>query len=656
MRGVLGRVLETLASHDHVEPVIRERDRETPMTFAYGTDDAEQTANDPADSTRTARRDSLTEEAAAALLRRVDRAAGEEDEDDGADAAATQELTGDDIFEAVTVERVPDEALTSERMHALTEATVPEEPKTLESLPEATGTLPSLPPSPESTPTLPASEAPKTPALVADAAPSKSPSKPPSKPASKPPSTMPTVIAPKSMGVPSRKHTDLFQDLMRAPVPRMKDLAGALGPLRDAPRISHLDHPPVSPLVRLDREDRDEQKLPSTRRGHVVMPREAEPITEPVHGATSPSASQGPRTQPYPFASPVDPELEVSTQPLTEPASLPLPLVSPLMSLAAPRSAPDTVPEALQSRPVPLARLIESSIQSSIESSIQSSIASSVATVSEGARPTLESAQPIVVPPPKPSAPWAHAPEARPDPLMNAPVRPLVLPDMSGAVPAVPTFDPRLAHLDYAEGLARRQQAERAAAQKVAPPARHVPTVTDSLSPDASLGAGRRRRSRAWLIAFAASAVLIAATLFCAAVLMLRQAPMSAPTATFAAQPRATHAPVAQLQRGAKLAAKPPVSTVPVNAAPVAGVTKESSSDNGIPTLSVDLLPKAQNTRGILHVGKPLDGHRVFVDGAVVGNGAGDYELVCGRHGVKIGSQDRSRPIVVPCGGELTLE
>ncbi len=613
------------------------------MAFSYGAhdgDEAEQTATDPADSTRTARRDSLSEDDAAELLRQIDgpppsavrptSRAGSGD----LSANATQELSPDDILDAETLE-IPGEPPTLQ----LLSQEAPQEPGdttpdvTRDLAPEPSGTLPSLPPCPESTPTLPASEAPKTPALAAAAAralstlsvndePHRDPAPVTTKPGSRPPSTMPTMIAPKSLGVPTRNHTDLFQDLLRAPVPQMRQLAGALG----GARISHGDHPPVSPILDLEVSE----KAPATRRSTSAAPAIDAPsqrmtpvMSPPLMSAPVPSpaispATSIPRTQPYPFSPPVDPELA----PVTEPASLPIPLFA-------------EAPQAPESAPVPLARMIEASIES------------------VGGRPTLESAQPppmwaAMFPPPKAASaaasPWAHGPaHAARDILLDAPVRPLVLPDMSGAVPVQPTFDPRLAHIDYAEGLARRQQAERAAAERTtAPP----------------------RRSRALLVAFAAFAVLIAATLFCAAVLMLQQGSTTGTTASARTQRNRAKPALAAIERGGAptrvAQSKLPVADAPAMAAPAKPGLASASlgaavEDKGIPVLSVDLLPRVQSSRGVLHVGKQFDGHRVFVDGAMVGNGSGDYELACGRHGVKVGSQDRSRAIVVPCGGDLSL-
>jgi hypothetical protein len=152
---------------------------------------------------------------------------------------------------------------------------------------------------------------------------------------------------------------------------------------------------------------------------------------------------------------------------------------------------------------------------------------------------------------------------------------------------------------------------------------------------------------------FSCGALLIAATMFVAGVIILRS---NQPTDTGRAQSFATQARM-ETPRALPGAPASPVSksASPTNTSQVGKSEAGKSEDNGIPVLAVDALPRVHNTRGILHVGKQLDGHRVFVDNVVMGSGSGDYELFCGKHAVKIGSQDRARIVVVPCGGETTL-
>jgi hypothetical protein len=49
-------------------------------------------------------------------------------------------------------------------------------------------------------------------------------------------------------------------------------------------------------------------------------------------------------------------------------------------------------------------------------------------------------------------------------------------------------------------------------------------------------------------------------------------------------------------------------------------------------------------------------GHRVFVDGHVVGDGAKPIDVACGHHTLRIGSHGKSQSIEVPCGGAFSVE
>jgi hypothetical protein len=48
-------------------------------------------------------------------------------------------------------------------------------------------------------------------------------------------------------------------------------------------------------------------------------------------------------------------------------------------------------------------------------------------------------------------------------------------------------------------------------------------------------------------------------------------------------------------------------------------------------------------------------GHRIFVDGRVVGSGPQPVTVKCGQHSIKIGSAGKARVKDLPCGGEITL-
>ena len=164
----------------------------------------------------------------------------------------------------------------------------------------------------------------------------------------------------------------------------------------------------------------------------------------------------------------------------------------------------------------------------------------------------------------------------------------------------------------------------------------------------AALNASSRAKSQATAWIAVSFAVLIAAALFCAGAFALRNAQATAAR---------NGGPVASspLRVTARALSTTPstLTTLPqVDAAP----SVPRTSNDGIPTLQVDALPKVINKYGVLHVnGAQYEGHRIFVDGAVVGSGAGDYEVYCGRHAVRVGSASRGHVVVIPCGGDANL-
>lgn len=49
-------------------------------------------------------------------------------------------------------------------------------------------------------------------------------------------------------------------------------------------------------------------------------------------------------------------------------------------------------------------------------------------------------------------------------------------------------------------------------------------------------------------------------------------------------------------------------------------------------------------------------GHRVWIDGKLVGDTPQSYEVPCGHHVVRIGSSGQPQMIEVPCGGDVQVE
>ncbi len=74
-----------------------------------------------------------------------------------------------------------------------------------------------------------------------------------------------------------------------------------------------------------------------------------------------------------------------------------------------------------------------------------------------------------------------------------------------------------------------------------------------------------------------------------------------------------------------------------------------------VPTIGVDSLPVAPATRGALRFAPKAHGHRVYLDGVVVGESEGDVDVRCGAHTLRVGSRGEARAVVVPCGGVLDV-
>jgi|GEM_PF-2286312 len=76
------------------------------------------------------------------------------------------------------------------------------------------------------------------------------------------------------------------------------------------------------------------------------------------------------------------------------------------------------------------------------------------------------------------------------------------------------------------------------------------------------------------------------------------------------------------------------------------------------PVVAVNALPKpaVAKTSTLVTFPRYAQGHRVFVDGAVISAGPTPTTLKCGRHTIKIGSAGKPRPVDLPCGAELVME
>ena len=102
-----------------------------------------------------------------------------------------------------------------------------------------------------------------------------------------------------------------------------------------------------------------------------------------------------------------------------------------------------------------------------------------------------------------------------------------------------------------------------------------------------------------------------------------------------------------------------PVS-VPRSAQPAAAATPTPTpTPISEPASRPDSDLNAKNKKGgaqtLLLLPRSSLGHRIFVDGRVVGSGPEPVTVKCGRHSIKIGSAGKARTKDLPCGGELDL-
>jgi hypothetical protein len=66
--------------------------------------------------------------------------------------------------------------------------------------------------------------------------------------------------------------------------------------------------------------------------------------------------------------------------------------------------------------------------------------------------------------------------------------------------------------------------------------------------------------------------------------------------------------------------------------------------------------PAAPSSWGEVALPLSAIGHRIFVDGRLVGESLRSLRLACGRHAVRVGSAGITRPVDVPCGGEVSFQ
>jgi hypothetical protein len=58
---------------------------------------------------------------------------------------------------------------------------------------------------------------------------------------------------------------------------------------------------------------------------------------------------------------------------------------------------------------------------------------------------------------------------------------------------------------------------------------------------------------------------------------------------------------------------------------------------------------------GIMKMPARAAGHRVYVDDKVASHDGAPITVTCGKHVVKVGSADKPRDVIVPCGGSVDV-
>ncbi len=102
------------------------------------------------------------------------------------------------------------------------------------------------------------------------------------------------------------------------------------------------------------------------------------------------------------------------------------------------------------------------------------------------------------------------------------------------------------------------------------------------------------------------------------------------------------------------------VGVAPVSAAPTTTSAPAASAPPAAPDVAAPVPTEAPSAevppdQGQLVFPPSAAGHRIFVDGRVVGDGAQPATVRCGPHDVKIGSAGTPQRVDVPCGGSVTM-
>jgi hypothetical protein len=84
----------------------------------------------------------------------------------------------------------------------------------------------------------------------------------------------------------------------------------------------------------------------------------------------------------------------------------------------------------------------------------------------------------------------------------------------------------------------------------------------------------------------------------------------------------------------------------------VAASTDTGANDAGAPAAASARVPDG---KGDIVPPRSAAGHRVFVDGAQVGEGTHSIRVDCGDHRLRIGSAGKEHRVAVPCGATIEL-
>jgi hypothetical protein len=71
-----------------------------------------------------------------------------------------------------------------------------------------------------------------------------------------------------------------------------------------------------------------------------------------------------------------------------------------------------------------------------------------------------------------------------------------------------------------------------------------------------------------------------------------------------------------------------------------------------VPSIDLPAIAVAEATGKIVPT---INGHRLYIDGKLVGDSKGPLDVPCGEHSVKLGSAGFTKTVAVPCGGEVSV-